>query len=158
MTLPRTKKELQEAVYRTLPPSLVQPCIVRSKVEDPTVLLERQQLQQTKSIHELSKIRNLNEIPIPNDCIKLPDVPLPKMKDLLNIIARPPPRSSPKRTPKSETYHSFDAPESQTMESTPCTEERMEHSVEETEEESACEEGYEAVGAAPVPPAPVPVV
>merc|ERR1712089_85215 len=35
----------------------------------------------------------------------------------------------------------------------------MEHSVEETEEESACEEGYEAVTAAPAPVlAPVPVV
>lgn len=32
MTLPRNKKELTEAVYRTLPPSLVQPCVVRSKV------------------------------------------------------------------------------------------------------------------------------
>jgi len=158
MALPRNRKEFTEVLYRGLPQGLTQPCVVRSKVEDLNVLIERQQLQQTKSIHELSKIRNLNEIPIPNDCIKLPDVPLPKMKDLLNIIARPPPRSSPKRTPKSETYHSFDAPESQTMESTPCTEERMEHSVEETEEESACEEGYEAVTAAPAPvPVPVPV-
>merc|ERR1719347_169401 len=74
MTLPRTKKELTDAVYRTLPPSLTQPCIVRSKVEDPNILLERQQLQQTKSIHELSKIRNLNEMPIPGNIIKLPDV------------------------------------------------------------------------------------
>ena len=32
MTLPRNKKELHEAVYRTLPTSLVQPCVVRSKV------------------------------------------------------------------------------------------------------------------------------
>merc|ERR1719495_2868218 len=77
MTMPRPKKELQEAVYRTLPQSLTQPCIVRSKVEDPNILLERQQLQQTKSIHELSKIRNLNEVPIPGNVIKLPDVELP---------------------------------------------------------------------------------
>ena len=33
MTLPRNKKELHEAVYRTLPTSLVQPCVVRSKVK-----------------------------------------------------------------------------------------------------------------------------
>ena len=33
MSLPRNKKELTEAVYRTLPTSLVQPCVVRSKVE-----------------------------------------------------------------------------------------------------------------------------
>ena len=32
MILPRNKKELHEAVYRTLPTSLVQPCVVRSKV------------------------------------------------------------------------------------------------------------------------------
>merc|ERR1719471_1431840 len=93
MTLPRNKKELHEAVYRTLPTSLVQPCVVRSKVEDPTVLLERQQLQQTKSIHELSKIRNLNEMPVPGNLFSLPDVPLPKMRDLLSIVARPPQRS-----------------------------------------------------------------
>ena len=37
MTLPRNKKELTEAVYRTLPPSLVQPCVVRSKVGVPSV-------------------------------------------------------------------------------------------------------------------------
>ena len=49
-------------------------------MEDPTVLIERQQLQQTKSIHELSKIRNLNELPIPGNVIRMPDVPLPKMK------------------------------------------------------------------------------
>merc|ERR1711936_526291 len=89
LTLPRTKKELTDAVYRTLPPSLTQPCIVRSKVEDPNILLERQQLQQTKSIHELSKIRNLNEMPIPGNIIKLPDVALPKVKNILNYIARP---------------------------------------------------------------------
>merc|ERR1712106_963167 len=94
MTLPRTKKEMTEAIYRTLPPSLTQPCIVRSKVEDPNILLERQQLQQTKSIHELSKIRNLNELPIPGNVIRMPDVPLPKMKSILNVIARPAPRSS----------------------------------------------------------------
>merc|ERR1712241_281389 len=56
-------------------------------VEDPTVLLERQQLQQSKSIHELSKIRNLNEMPIPGNVFKLPDVPLPKAKTILNYIA-----------------------------------------------------------------------
>merc|ERR1712121_215327 len=131
MTLPRTKKELQEAVYRTLPPSLVQPCIVRSKVEDPTVLLERQQLQQTKSIHELSKIRNLNEIPIPGNIIKLPDYELPKMKSILNYIARTPAPRTP-RTPngtKSETYHSYESTQSETVESTPLTEDKAFHSM-----------------------------
>merc|ERR1712013_352718 len=101
LAMPRNTKELGEALYRGLPSSLTAPVVVRSKVEDPTVLIERQQLQQTKSIHELSKIRNLNELPIPGNMIRMPDVPLPKMKSILNVIARPPARSSPRRTPKS---------------------------------------------------------
>merc|ERR1719228_2576668 len=124
LAMPRNTKELGEALYRGLPSSLTAPVVVRSKVEDPTVLIERQQLQQTKSIHELSKIRNLNELPIPGNVIKMPDVPLPKMKDLLNVIARPPPRSSPRRTPKSETYKSFEAAPVESVESTPLIEDR----------------------------------
>merc|ERR1712172_70355 len=91
LAMPRNTKELGEALYRGLPSSLTAPVVVRSKVEDPTKLIERQQLQQTKSIHELSKIRNLNEMPIPGNVIRMPDVPLPKMKSILNVIARPPP-------------------------------------------------------------------
>merc|ERR1712241_1112040 len=127
MSLPRNKKELTEAVYRTLPTSLVQPCVVRSKVEDPNVLLERQQLQQTKSIHELSKIRNLNEMPIPGNVFKLPDVPLPKAKSILNYIARPPQRSSPRvqNGTRSETYHSYESAQTETPVSTPGTEEKV---------------------------------
>merc|ERR1719394_1296619 len=125
MTLPRNKKELHEAVYRTLPTSLVQPCVVRSKVEDPSVLLERQQLQQTKSIHELSKIRNLNEMPVPGNFIKLPDVALPKVKSLLNYIARPPQRSPRVQNgTRSETYHSYESAQSETPLSTPVTEDK----------------------------------
>merc|ERR1711974_164291 len=75
LAMPRNTKELGEALYRGLPSSLTAPVVVRSKVEDPTVLIERQQLQQTKSIHELSKIRNLNELPIPGNVIRMPDVP-----------------------------------------------------------------------------------
>ena len=41
MILPRNKKELHEAVYRTLPTSLVQPCVVRSKVKSTQSLSER---------------------------------------------------------------------------------------------------------------------
>merc|ERR1711953_1158439 len=77
-------------------------CVVRSRIEDPDVLLERQELQQQKSIHELSKIRNLNEFPLPIN-IKLPDIPLPsfKAKNLLKTIApaaknnRPKPNQEP---------------------------------------------------------------
>merc|ERR1719208_190404 len=124
MTLPRNKKELHEAVYRTLPTSLVQPCVVRSKVEDPNVLLERQQLQQTKSIHELSKIRNLNEMPVPGNLFSLPDVPLPKMRDLLSIVARPPQRSPrPQNGAGHQTYHSYESADATPL-STPVTEDR----------------------------------
>jgi len=77
-----------------LPAMLSQPCIVKTKVEDPRVLLERQQIQQQKSIHELSKIRNLNEMPVPGNIITLPDVPLPKLRNMLQLVARTPPRKS----------------------------------------------------------------
>ena len=112
-------------------------------MEDPTLLLERQQLQQTKSIHELSKIRNLNEIPIPGDVIRMPDVVLPKtknvMKSFLNVVARPPARSSPRRTPKSETYHSYE-PTNENMDTTPLVEERLPHEGMETSVEDRYEE------------------
>ena len=170
MTLPRNKKELTEAVYRTLPPSLVQPCVVRSKVglpsvcpgawlyqspsqvEDPTVLLERQQLQQSKSIHELSKIRNLNEMPIPGNVFKLPDVPLPKAKTILNYIARPPQRSSPRvqNGTRSETYHSYESAQTETPVSTPGMEEKMFTNKESPEIDLR----YESVSNQPLPPPP----
>merc|ERR1711990_583481 len=157
LAMPRNTKELGEALYRGLPSSLIAPVVVRSKVEDPTVLIERQQLQQTKSIHELSKIRNLNELPIPGNVIRMPDVPLPKMKSILNVIARPAPRSSPRRTPKSETYKSFD-PESGTVESTPLMDERQLHSP-----DCPSEDRYEEISTSrteemdDLPPPPPPV-
>ena len=83
-------------------------------------MLERQQLQQTKSIHELSKIRNLNEMPIPGNLFTLPDVPLPKMKDLLSIVARPPQRSPRVQNGRSQTYQSFDSEQT-----TPMTEDKQ---------------------------------
>merc|ERR1712020_543732 len=156
LAMPRNTKELGEALYRGLPSSLTAPVVVRSKVEDPTVLIERQQLQQTKSIHELSKIRNLNELPTPGNVIRMPDVPLPKMKSILNVIARPPARSSPRRTPKSETYKSFD-PESGTVESTPLMDDRQLHSP-----DCPSEDRYEEISTSrteemdlPSPPPPV---
>merc|ERR1712088_352480 len=157
LAMPRNTKELGEALYRGLPSSLTAPVVVRSKVEDPTVLIERQQLQQTKSIHELSKIRNLNELPIPGNVIRMPDVPLPKMRSILNVIARPPARSSPRRTPKSETYKSFD-PETETVESTPLMDDRQLHSP-----DCPSEDRYEEISTSrtedmeDLPPPPPPV-
>lgn len=74
---------------KILPESLTKPCVVRCTTEDPNLLRQRQNLQQSKSIHELSKIRNLNEFPLPGN-IRLPDVPLPKVKTLIGAIARVP--------------------------------------------------------------------
>ncbi len=64
-----------------LPGTLTRPCVVRSKVEDPDVLRRRQELQQSKSIHELSKIGNVNQIPLPFK-LPLPDIPLPTVSNL----------------------------------------------------------------------------
>ena len=91
-SIPKNKQELKDIVYnRILPESLTKPCVVRVKTESPIKLKERQNIQQSKSIHELSKIRNLNELPLPVK-IKLPDVPLPKVRDIIGIIARVPAR------------------------------------------------------------------
>merc|ERR1712013_971423 len=57
---------------------------------------------------------------------KLPDVALPKVKNILNYIARPAPRTP--RTPngtKSETYHSYESAQSETVESTPLTDDKV---------------------------------
>ncbi len=48
------------------------------QVENPDTLKQRQQVQQNKSIHELSKIGNVNQIPLPFK-VPLPDIPLPKI-------------------------------------------------------------------------------
>ena len=80
---------------KLLPEALTRPVVVRSRVEDPEILKVRQNVQQSKSIHELAKIRNLNEFPLPGRVqTLLPDLPLPKMKDVIGIIARVPRRKS----------------------------------------------------------------
>jgi len=79
---------------------------VKTPKEKQAVEIERQQIQQQKSIHELSKIRNLNEFPLPGNRVKLPDVPIPTMKNMLSMIARPPKRSqssASNQVPPSET-------------------------------------------------------
>ena len=65
------------AYNKLLPDSLKRPVVVRVCSEDPQTLRRNQEIQQSKSVHELSKIRNLNELPLPIN-VRLPDVPLPR--------------------------------------------------------------------------------
>ena len=71
-----------------LPSTLTRPCVVRSKVEDPELLRRRQEMQQSKSIHELSKISNVNEIPLPFK-LPLPDIPLPTVAGIFSRKKNP---------------------------------------------------------------------
>ena len=48
--------------------------------ENPDVQQERRQLILNNTPHELSKIRNLNELPLPVKRLQLPDIPLPSAK------------------------------------------------------------------------------
>lgn len=71
-------KEL--ASRQVLPEALTKTCLVRCKTEEPSVLQERQQMIVNKNPHELSKIRNINELPMPIKRLQLPDIPLPSAK------------------------------------------------------------------------------
>ena len=59
-------------------------------------------------------------MPIPGNLFTLPDVPLPKMKDLLSIVARPPQRSPRVHNGRSQTYQSYDSEQT-----TPMTEDKQ---------------------------------
>merc|ERR1712223_515345 len=97
-SIPRNKQELKDMVYnKMLPDSLKRPVVVRCVNEDPDTLKKHQEVQQSKSVHELSKIRNLNEFPLPVN-IRLPDVPLPKVSSIVGVIARVP-KKKPRKPP-----------------------------------------------------------
>ena len=68
------------ASRQVLPDALTKTCLVRCKTEEPSVLQERQQTIVNKNPHELSKIRNINELPMPIKRLQLPDIPLPSAK------------------------------------------------------------------------------
>ena len=91
-------------------------------------------------------------MPIPGNVFKLPDVPLPKAKTILNYIARPPPRSSPRvqNGTRSETYHSYESAQTETPVSTPGTEEKMFTNKESPEIDLR----YESVSNQQLPPPP----
>ena len=79
----------------------------------------------------------------------MPNVPLPKMKDLLNIVARPPQRSPRQNGTRNQTYHSYESADATPL-STPVTEDKSflgDHDI-----------GYETITdkreATPPPPPP----
>ena len=67
---------------------------------------KHQDIQQSKSVHELSKIRNLNEFPLPVN-IRLPDVPLPKVSSIVGVIARVP-KKKPRKPPGASHFEPQD--------------------------------------------------
>lgn len=146
---PKSKKELSEAFYRKFP-SLDQPCRVRSKVEDPDVLIKRQQLSQSQSIHELSKIRNLNEIPFPGNVVRLPDVPLPSLpgvKSILKYMTRSP--QDQQEQDVGTSYHSYRHQENDTASTAQTEEDGVFHSISVGEDSPMTsrdnESGYEVI-------------
>ena len=87
-SIPKNKQELKDMLYnKMLPDSLKVPVVVRVCNEDPEILKKHQEIQQSKSVHELSKISNLNELPLPLN-IQLPDVPLPSLKSLIGTVTQ----------------------------------------------------------------------
>ena len=52
-------------MYGTMPKSLTQEVMVRTRIEDPEVLRERRNLTQSKSVSELSRISGLSDFPVP---------------------------------------------------------------------------------------------
>merc|ERR1712142_1142342 len=64
-------RSITENMYATLPKSLKSELLVKSCVEDPEVQQERMALTQSKSVSELSQIKSLSDIPIPENIEKL---------------------------------------------------------------------------------------
>ncbi len=52
-------------MYDSLPKSLKEPALVRSKVEDPELQRERAELTRSKSPSELAQFHGVKDIPIP---------------------------------------------------------------------------------------------
>ena len=54
-----------ENMYATLPKSLREECLVRSREEDQEVARERQRMVQSMSVSELAKVSGFSDIPLP---------------------------------------------------------------------------------------------
>ena len=64
-------RSITENIYATLPKALKSELLVKSCVEEPEIQAERQALTQSKSVSELSQIKSLSDIPIPDNIEKL---------------------------------------------------------------------------------------
>ena len=63
---PRSFHELSMAgAYETLPKSLKEPTLVRSKIEEPDLQRERFEITRSKTPSQLAEIHSLSDIPIP---------------------------------------------------------------------------------------------
>ena len=56
---------LSQSLYGSLPRSLKQDLMVKSRVEDPEVLAERRAVVASKSVSELSQITSISDFPVP---------------------------------------------------------------------------------------------
>ena len=56
---------LSQSLYGSLPRSLKQDLLVKSRVEDPDTLAERRAIVASKSVSELSQITSLSDFPVP---------------------------------------------------------------------------------------------
>ena len=56
---------LSQSLYGSLPRSLKQDLMVKSRVEDPEVLAERRAIVASKSVSELSQITSISDFPVP---------------------------------------------------------------------------------------------
>ena len=55
----------QENIYATLPKSLKSEVLVRTRVESPEVQESRKSVVQSKSVSELSQVKNFADFPLP---------------------------------------------------------------------------------------------
>merc|ERR1719228_279226 len=64
-------RSITENMYASLPRSLKSELLVKTCVEDPEIQQERKALTESKSVSELSQIKSLSDIPIPENIEKL---------------------------------------------------------------------------------------
>ena len=64
---PTSPQSFKDSIYGTLPRSLKeQQLMVKSKLEDPEKVRERQEIVRTKSPNELAQISSISDLPLPS--------------------------------------------------------------------------------------------